>query len=128
MLHKQCNLGPISDFQFSDDVMYVSLHGTQRHAEPMGYDLVWHAATQQPEHRPLARCQFGNSHATCCQLFAAEQQFPLPRLVAVRPWKIAAAGDHQVDGCGGDFQSAECRDVALQIQLGGQVGGRLGLV
>ena len=102
MLHKQCNLGPISNFQFSDDVMHVSLHGTQRHAKPMGDDLVWHAATQQPEYRPLARRQFGNSHATCCQLFAAEQQFPLPRLLAVRPWEIAAAGDHQVDGCGGD--------------------------
>ena len=92
----------------------------------MGDDLVRHAAAEQPENRPLARCQFGNPHAACCQLFAAEQQLPLPRLLAVRPWEIAAAGDHQVDGCGGDFQSAECRDVALQIQLGGQVRGCLG--
>ena len=81
----------------------------------MGDNLVWHAAAQQPENPPLARCQFGNPHAACCQLFAAEQQFPLPRLLAVGLWEIAAAGDHQVDGCCGNFQTTECRDVALQI-------------
>ena len=48
----------------------------------------------------------------------------MPRLDVLRTREIAAARQHKADSRGGNFQIAGNRDVSLQIQFSGQVGGR----
>ena len=78
----------------------------------------------RPRSCPLARRQFGYPCGVNRRMLIAWQYFAMPRLDVLRTREVAATRQHKANGRGGNFQIAGNRDVSLQIQFSGQVGGR----